>query len=225
MKKIVFFLIAFISSSFKVNAQKGITKDFTIQGDLRLGANYLPLPGVYASKNMMLYTEIMAIHKTGLGIGYYAFDDFTKEATGRIRYVDAVYDKKWKNYSLYSAARYLWYDNYSEGNCWKAYVIGTYKYNTWSFQFTPMFTYLPHKDTDKYGFMAYGKVMKDIFKDVNVYATIWYDNLYNANTHFYGVIGSTIAFPKSFYLTGNLLIKDKKAVFLLNVGWKFKTTN
>ena len=198
---------------------EGIMKDFVVSGDLRMGDNYLPLFGIHASENVALYTELIAIHKSGFGIGYFAFDDFSEEAFGRIRFVDALYTKSWGKVSLYTAMEYVWYDN-SDVECVMPYVIGTYAHNSWSFQVANMVTYFPHSSGEKYEFTMYGKVMKNIFKDIDLHVTVWYDNLYNANSHFYGAAGVKVSLPRGFYVMGTLLHREKTEC-LLNFGWHF----
>ena len=221
MKRFLMVLLVLVTAVRLAAAQdEGIMKDFTVSGDLRMGANYLPLFGIHASENMALYTELMAIHKSGFGVGYFAFDDFSKEAFGRIRFVDALYTKTWGKFSMYGAMEYVWYDNNKNGGCVMPYAIGTYTHNSWSFQIGNMVTYFPHRQEDKYEFTMYGKIMKNVFRDIDMHMTIWYDNLYNANSHFYGAAGLKVSLPKGFYVMSTLLYREK-AECLLNFGWRF----
>ena len=212
MKKHLLLLLVFITS-VRLGAQnEGITKDFVVSGDLRFGANYLPLFGIHASENVALYTELMAIHKSGWGVGYFAFDDFMES---RIRFVDALYTNSWGNASLYAAMEYVWYDN-SDAICLMPYIIGTYTSGSWAFQAANMMSYFPRSSGEKYEFTMYGKVMKNMFKDVDAHITVWYDT----NSHFYGAAGIKVSLPKGFYVMGTLLYREKTEC-LLNFGWHF----
>ena len=223
MKKFRLILVSIFSLvAVCVNSQS-LTKDFTVNGTLQTGANYLPLLGIHGSKNMALYTDLMAFHKSGFGVAYFAYDDFSKEETGRIRFVDAAYTGSWNNFSLYSAFEYVWYDNWSDGESVMPYAILTYAPNSWSYEVAPMLTYFPHFSENKYEFTAYAKVTKTVLKDVDIHATVWYDNVYE--DHFYGAVGLKVNLPSNFYIMGNLLYKEgDKFTPFINVGWKFSTS-
>ena len=213
MKRIILLLV-FITSALCLSAQDGIMKDFEISGDLRMGSNYLPLFGIHASENVALYTELMAIHKSGLGVGYFAFDDFMES---RIRFVDVLYTNSWGKASLYGAMEYVWYDN-SDAICLMPYIIGTYTSGSWAFQAANMMSCFPRSSEGKYEFTAYAKVMKNIFKDIDLHVTVWYDSLYKS--HFYGATGIKVSLPKGFYVMGTLLHRENTEC-LVNFGWHF----
>lgn len=224
MKRLIYVLVAMSIATGSVMAQgQGLTSDISISGDIRTGANYIPLLGICASDNVMLYTEVIAVHKSGFGAGYFAFDDFSNEVMGRIRFVDLLYTKSWEKFSLYTAMEYLWYDNDKNGECVMPYVIGDYNCGTWTYEVATMLTCFLHNETERYEFTTYLKVKKTLFEDLDLHATVWYDNLYNDNSHFYAGVGATLNLPKNFYVMGNALYKSNEVRFFLNLGWKFAT--
>jgi hypothetical protein len=69
----------------------------------------------------------------------------------------------------------------------------------------------------------YAKVTKTILKDIDIHATVWYDNVYE--DHFYGAMGVKVNLPSNFYVMGNVLYKEgDKFTPFINVGWKFTTS-
>ena len=216
----IFIVVVFTIMASLVNAQS-LTEDVTVSGAVQVGGNYWDLLGIHATENVALYTTVMAQHKSGFGAAYFAYDDFSKEEMGRIRFFDALYTHTWENVSLYSAFEYVYYDNWHDGECVMPYAIVTLSNGTWAYEVAPMFTYFPHFDEDQCEFTAYAKVKKNIFKDVDLHATVWYDNIYK--DHFYGAIGAQLSLPKDFYISCNALYKDKEFVPFISLGWRFTT--
>ncbi len=221
MKKVIFiFVVVFASLASVVNAQS-LTKDVTVSGAIQVGGNYWDLLGIHATENVALYTTVMAQHKSGFGAAYFAYDDFSKEEMGRIRFFDALYAYSWENLSLYSAFEYVYYDNWHDGECVMPYAIVTLTSGSWAYEVAPMLTYFPHFDENKYEFTAYAKVKKNLFKDIDLHLTVWYDNIYE--DHFYGAAGIQLRLPKDFYVACNTLYKDNEFVPFVSLGWRFAT--
>ena len=231
-KKLKFLVILLAFSTASVYAQdvqqdslstkkklKNLTENFDVSGCLAFGSNYVELLGIKNSNNVGLYTEFAAFHKTGIGLAYYAYDDFSKEEYGRMRFVDLAYANQWKFFSLYAAFEYVWYDNFHDGQCIALYAIGDFNVKTWKFTVMPMFMYYPFFTENQYEVILSGKVTKTFLNDLDLYAAIWYDNLYEH--YIYGGIGLQIRLPKGFYLSGNLLYKDRKFQPMANFGWRF----
>ncbi len=150
-------LIFTIMSASMATAQTndGQTDDIIVSGAIQVGANYWDLFGIHATENVALYTEVMAIHKSGFGLGYFAYDDFSKEEMGRLRFFDALYTTTiGENVALYSAFEYVTYDNWHDGESFMPYAIVTYNKGLWSYEVAPMLAYFPHFDTDKVEFTA-----------------------------------------------------------------------
>lgn len=222
MKKFRFiFVVVFAFMASVANAQ--LTKDVTVSGAIQVGGNYWDLLGIHATENVALYTTVMAQHKSGFGAAYFSYDDFSKEEMGRIRFFDALYTHAWENVFLYGAFEYVYYDNWHDGECIMPYAIVTLTHGTWAYEVAPMLTYFPHFDEDKVEFTAYAKVKKNIFKDIDLHATVWYDNIYK--DHFYGAIGAQLKLPKDFYVSCNALYKDREFVPFVSLGWRFTTDN
>ena len=217
--KVLFMAMLLVATGSVYSQETGLTKDFTVNGCLQIGSNYAELLGIKCSDNFALYTEFSAFHKSGIGVAYYAYDDFSSEETGRVRFADLAYANQWGNFSLYAASEYGWYDNWHDGQWLMEYAICTYSLGTWAFEVAPMFMYFPNFSEGQYEFMAYGKVTKTFFNDWDVYATIWYDNIYQ--DHVYGAIGTKVRFPGNFYLGGNLLYKDRVITPVAAFGWRF----
>lgn len=223
MKKILLLFVVLSINLINVSAQeKSIMDDVTVSGLIQTGSSYLGLVGVHPTENMTLYTEFYAFHKTGIGLCYFSLDDFSSEKTGRIRFFDLAYTKKWNNnLSIFAAAEYYFYDNWKDGKAIKQYTKLAYNNNGWLYEVTPVFRFFPELSEDKFEVTAYLKVKKSLFKDLSVLGQIWYDNVYK--DHFYGTISAQVNLPKNFYLMGNLLYRDRKVTPLLNLGWKFST--
>ena len=220
MKKFKFiFVVVFAFMASVANAQ--LTKDITVSGVIQVGGNYSELLGIHSTKNVALYTTVMAQHKSGFGVAYFAYDDFSKEEMGRVRFFDALYTKVWENFFLYSAFEYVYYDNWHDGECVMPYAILTYTQGTWAYEVAPMLTYFPHFDEDKVEFTTYVKLKKNILKDIDLHATVWYDNVYK--DHFYGAIGARLSLPKNFYVSCNALYRDDEFVPFVSLGWRFTT--
>jgi len=216
----IFIVVVFTIMASMVNAQS-LTKDVIVSGAIQVGGNYWDLLGIHATENIALYTTVMAQHKSGFGVAYFAYDDFSKEEMGRIRFFDALYTHAWENVSLYSAFEYVYYDNWHDGECVMPYAIVTLTSGTWAYEVAPMLTYFPHFSEDNYEFTCYAKVKKNIFKDIDLHATVWYDNIYK--DHFYGAIGAQLSLPKDFYIGCNALYKDDEFVPFVSLGWRFTT--
>lgn len=231
MKKLLIFAMVALFSTTCICAQEadltsqddGLTKDFTVSGTVQIGSNYTPLLGIKLSENFALYTEVSAFHKSGLGVAYFAFDDFCKDSlnlTGRTRFIDLAYAKPFgEKVFMYSAMEYVWYDNWKDGESLMPYVIVTYTPNTWSYEGAAMLTYFPHFDEDKYEVTAYGKVTKTLWKDLEINVTGYYDSIYK--DHFYGSLGAKVNLPSGFFVTGNLLYRDSDLSPFVNLGWNF----
>lgn len=219
-KRIIFALVALFTTVCVYSQDDCLMKDFTVSGTVQVGSNYAPLFGVELSENFALYTEVSMFHKSGIGIGYFAFDDFCKDnLTGRTRFIDLAYTRPFGDVFLYSAVEYVWYDNWAEGESLMPYAIVSYTPNTWSYEAAAMMTYFPHFDMDKYEFTAYGKVTKS-WRGLDLSAILYYDSVYE--DHFYGGLRAQLNMPKRFYVSGNLLYKSDLHAFV-NLGWKFST--
>lgn len=218
MKKLLLLVAAtLIIATGSYAQEKGLTKDFTVNGCVQIGSNYAELLGIKNSENFAVYTEFSAFHKSGVGVAYYAYDDFSKEETGRVRFADLAYANQWGGFSLYVGSEYGWYDNWADGQWLMEYAICSYSVGTWSFEATPMFMYFPRFDENQFEFMVYGKVTKTFFENWDLSATVWYDNYQGV----YGGLGTKIRFPGNFYLGGTLLYKDNVLSPMAAFGWRF----
>ena len=221
MKNFIKFQIVVLATLISVSyayAQKSLTKDININGCIQIGSNYAELLGIKNSENFAIYTEFSVFHKTGVGVAYYAYDDFSEEETGRVRFIDLAYANQWGDFSMYAATEYGWYDNWAEGKWLMEYAICGYSLGTWALEVTPMLTYFPNFSEDQYEIMIYGKVTKTFLNDWDVYGTVWYDNVYQG---FYGAVGTKFHFPHKFYLGGILLYKDDNIGPMASFGWRF----
>ena len=223
MRKFILFFVVLSLISISVNAQKkSIMDDVTVSGLLQTGSSYLGLVGIHPTENMTFYTEFYAFHKTGVGLCYFSLDDFSSEKTGRIRFFDLAYAKKWdNNLSIFTAVEYYFYDNWKDGKAFKQYTKLAYTKNGWMYEVAPVFRFFPEFNEDKFELTAYLKVKKNLFKDFSILGQIWYDNVYK--DLFYGTVSAQVDLPKNFYLMGNLLYRDRKVTSLLNLGWRFST--
>ena len=218
MKKLLLLVAATLAIATMSYAQKkSLTKDFTVNGCLQIGSNYVDLLGIKNSDTIALYTEFSVFHSCGVGVAYYAYDDFSKGETGRSRFVDIAYANQWGNFSLYTAAEVGWYDNWADGQWFMEYAICSYSVGTWSFETAPMFMYFPRFDENQFEFMVYGKVTKTFFENWDLSATVWYDNYQGV----YCGLGTKIRFPGNFYLGGTLLYKDNVLSPMAAFGWRF----
>ena len=219
--KNVFLVMAFTIMATNITAQKNFTNDVIVSGAIEIGGNYWEQFGRHATGNVALYSEIYAVHKSGFGIAYFAYDDFSTEKIGRLRLFDAFYSYTWENAALYTALEYISYDNWHDGVSIMPYTIATLSYGTWSYEVAPMLICFPHFDQNKYEFIAYGKIKKNILRDIDIHATLWYDNMYEK--HFYGAVGAELNLPKDWYIKTNLLYRDEKFTPFISLGWRFTT--
>ena len=218
LKKILIIVLGIIP--ILAHAQKSIMDDITIKGDIRFGGNYWAFVGTHGTENPALYTDFIAQHKSGFCIRYIAYDDFTKEEKGRVRFFDAAYTHTWKNLSIYGALEYISFDNWHNGERIRPYATLNYLLKQWNIGNGVIYNYCPHLDK-KNELMLYAKVGKTVLKDLNLSLTVWYDNIYKDN--FYGDVCARLQMPKKLYLKCDVLYRDRKVTPFISIGWQFST--
>lgn len=201
-------------------AQKSIMDDITIKGDIRFGGNYWAFVGIHGTENVALYTDFTALHKSGFGIRYMAYDDFSKEEKGRVRFFDAAYTHTFENLSIYGAFEYISFDNWHDGERIRPYATINYQLKQWNIGTGAIYNYCPHLDK-KNEIMFYTKVGRPLLKELDLNLTVWYDNLYKDN--FYGDVCARLQLPKKFYLKCDVLYRDRKVTPFISIGWQFST--
>jgi hypothetical protein len=84
-----------------------------------------------------------------------------------------------------------------------------------------MLRYFPKNSEDKFNYTLYLKANKTLFKDLDLLAQVWYDNVYK--DHVYAIAGAQLNLKKGFFLKGLVQYKDNKFTPMIQTGWSFTT--
>ena len=220
-KFILLFIITIIPNIVFSQEKKGISDDITVSGLIQIGSGYLALNGLHPTDNFTFHTELAITHKSGIGLYFLSSDDFSQEKFGRIRFFDLGYLKSWDKLSLYTDFGYFFMDNYKDGKCYRTFVKLSYTHGTWRYETMNMLRYFPKNSEDKFNYTLYLKANKTLFKDLDLLAQVWYDNVYK--DHVYAIAGAQLNLKKGFFLKGLVQYKDNKLTPMIQTGWSFTT--
>lgn len=222
MKQIIVFL-SVLCLSFSVDAQESswFEKKLTLSFNSQFGTNYTPIYGVRSTKNLAAYMMADVAHTSGFGVGLYRYDDFSSEETGKLGFVDFYWaGSLTKNLSLYAAAEYCWWDNWSDGRCWSPYAILSYQLKSWTFTAMPLYVYYDRLSEDNKQFIFKLEISKEIFQGTSVRVASWYDNMNNNKFHY--AAGITQSLPANTYLSVDGILRPGGENFIAwGFGWKF----
>ena len=231
MRKIIIItvcaMLAMVISAQESNSssESWFERDLTLFFDGHIGTNYASIFGSRISKNMGFFSLVDVSHKSGFGVGFYRMDDFSKETTGRIGFVDLYWaGSLTENISVYAAGEYGWWDNWKEGRFFSPYGILSYQLKSWNIAATPIFIWYDRLPEGNRQFILKMEVSKQLFKGTSARLAGWYDNQNPDKFHF--AAGVTQSLPANTYLALDGVWKpgDMGEKFLsIGVGVRFRS--